>query len=70
LNLRTFELGMISFRPDPAQFRTIAVYADSLAFIVSPRHPLAGSGAGFHRRPGRGAVCGAQCDFAAAAEGD
>ena len=41
LNLRTFELGVISFRPDPAQFRSIAVYADSLAFIVSPRHPLA-----------------------------
>ena len=43
LNLRTFELGMISFRPDPAHFRTIAVYADSLAFIVSPGHPLAGA---------------------------
>jgi DNA-binding transcriptional LysR family regulator len=43
LNLRTFELGMISFHPDPAQFRTIAVYADSLAFIVSPSHPLAGA---------------------------
>jgi DNA-binding transcriptional LysR family regulator len=43
LNLRTFELGVISFRPDPAQFRTIAVYADSLAFIVSPSHPLAGA---------------------------
>lgn len=41
LNLRTFELGVISFKPDPAQFRTIAVYADSLAFIVSPNHPLA-----------------------------
>jgi DNA-binding transcriptional LysR family regulator len=41
LMLRTFELGMISFRPDPAQFRTIAVYADSLAFIVGPNHPLA-----------------------------
>jgi DNA-binding transcriptional LysR family regulator len=41
LSLRTFELGMISFRPDPAQFRTIAVYADSLAFIVSPNHRLA-----------------------------
>ena len=44
LNLRTFELGMISFRPDPEQFRTIAVYADSLALIVSPHHPLAGAG--------------------------
>jgi DNA-binding transcriptional LysR family regulator len=43
LNLRTFELGVISFRPDPAQFRTIAIYGDSLAFIVSPHHPLAGA---------------------------
>jgi DNA-binding transcriptional LysR family regulator len=43
LNLRTFELGVISFRPDPVQFRTIAVYGDSLAFIVSPKHPLAGA---------------------------
>ena len=42
LNLRTFEIGVISFRADPAQFRTIAVYADSLALIVSPNHPLAG----------------------------
>ena len=43
LNLRTFELGMISFRPDPANYRTIAVYGDSLALIVSPSHPLAGA---------------------------
>lgn len=42
LNLRTFELGLISFRPDPAQFRAIAVYGDSLAFVVSPSHPFAG----------------------------
>jgi DNA-binding transcriptional LysR family regulator len=41
LNLRTFEIGVISYRPDAAQFRTIAVYGDSLALIVSPRHPLA-----------------------------
>lgn len=41
LNLRTFELGVISFRPDPAQFRTIAVYGDSLAFVVGPHHRLA-----------------------------
>jgi DNA-binding transcriptional LysR family regulator len=41
LSLRRFELGVISFRPDPAQIRTIAVYGDSLAFIVSPRHKLA-----------------------------
>ena len=44
LSLRTFELGVISFRPDPAQIRTIAVYNDSLAFIVSPRHRLARAG--------------------------
>lgn len=43
LNLRTFELGMISFKPDPANYRTIAVYGDSLALIVSPGHPLARS---------------------------
>jgi len=43
LNLRTFELGVISFRTDPEQFRTVAVYADSLAFVVSPSHPLAGA---------------------------
>jgi DNA-binding transcriptional LysR family regulator len=41
LNLRTFELGMLSFRPDPAHFRSIAVYSDSLALVVSPSHPLA-----------------------------
>lgn len=40
---RTFEIGVISYRPDPSQFRTIAVYADSLAFVVSPNHPLAGA---------------------------
>jgi DNA-binding transcriptional LysR family regulator len=44
LNLRTFEMGVISFRPDPEQFRTIAVYGDSLALIVSPQHPLARAG--------------------------
>lgn len=44
LNLRTFELGVVSYRPDPAQFRTITVYGDSLAFIVSPGHPLAQAG--------------------------
>jgi DNA-binding transcriptional LysR family regulator len=41
LNLRTFEIGVTSFRLDPAQFRTIAVYNDSLAFVVSPSHSLA-----------------------------
>ena len=44
LNLRSFELGMISFRPDPEQFRSIAVYGDSLVLVASPSHPLAGRG--------------------------
>jgi DNA-binding transcriptional LysR family regulator len=44
LNLRTFEIGVISYRPDAAQFKTIAVYGDSLALIVSPNHPLAKAG--------------------------
>lgn len=43
LNLRAFEMGVVSFRPDPEQFRTIAVYGDSLSLIVSPGHPLAGA---------------------------
>lgn len=41
LNRRSFELGVISYRPDAEQFRTIAVYRDSLALIASPAHPLA-----------------------------
>jgi DNA-binding transcriptional LysR family regulator len=41
LALRSFELGVISYRPDPEQFRTISVYSDSLDFIVAPQHPLA-----------------------------
>ena len=44
LNLRSFEIGVISFRPDPAQFRTIAVYGDSLTLIACPKHALANSG--------------------------
>ncbi len=40
LNLRSFELGIISFRPDPGPFRTIGVYADRLALIVGRKHPL------------------------------
>lgn len=41
LTRRSFELGVISFQPDPEQFRTIAVYGDSLALIASPGHALA-----------------------------
>lgn len=44
LNRRSFELAVSSFRPDPAHFRSIAVYNDSLSLIVSPMHPLAAAG--------------------------
>jgi DNA-binding transcriptional LysR family regulator len=36
------ELGVLSFRPEDAQLRSIVVYRDELAFVVHPRHPLAG----------------------------
>jgi DNA-binding transcriptional LysR family regulator len=39
---RRSELGVLSFRPDPDQFRSIAVYADAVAFLVHSSHPLAG----------------------------
>jgi len=57
LSLRTFELGVISFRPDPAQFRTIAVYADSLAFIVGPQASAGLGPSRLHQRAGERAVC-------------
>lgn len=41
LNLRTFELGVVSFRPDAERFRSIAVYSDTLAFVVHPGHRFA-----------------------------
>lgn len=47
LNLRSFELAVSSYRPDPAQFRSITVYQDTLALVVSPNHRLATS----HRVP-------------------
>jgi len=43
LSLRTFEIGVTSFRLDTERFKTVAVYNDSLAFIVSPKHRLARS---------------------------
>ena len=37
------EIGLLSFNPEVAGVRSIVVYKDELAFIVNPRHPLAGS---------------------------
>ena len=41
LALRAFELGVVSFRPDAQRFRSIAVYSDTLAFVVHPGHRFA-----------------------------
>jgi DNA-binding transcriptional LysR family regulator len=42
LMARRSELGVLTFRPDPAQFRSILVYSDEVAFVVHAGHPLAG----------------------------
>ncbi|HEY3990980.1 MAG TPA: LysR family transcriptional regulator [Acidobacteriaceae bacterium] len=42
LQARRAELGVLSFRPDPEQFRSILVYSDAVAFVVHAGHPLAG----------------------------
>jgi DNA-binding transcriptional LysR family regulator len=42
--LHSVEFGVVSFRPEDSQVRSIVVYLDELAFVVNPRHPLAGAG--------------------------
>jgi DNA-binding transcriptional LysR family regulator len=42
LQARRAELGVLSFRPDPNQFRSILVYSDAVALLVHAGHPLAG----------------------------
>ena len=42
--MHTVEMGVLSFRPDDAQVRSMVVYRDELAFVVNPRHPLASTG--------------------------
>jgi DNA-binding transcriptional LysR family regulator len=44
LDRHTFEMGVVSFRPDPSLYRTVAVYSDALDFVVSPSHALASAG--------------------------
>jgi DNA-binding transcriptional LysR family regulator len=38
------ECGVVSYRPDDPQIRSIAVYRDELVFVMHPRHPLARAG--------------------------
>ena len=39
--MHSVELGVLSFKPDDAQVKSIVVYRDELAFVVNPKHPLA-----------------------------
>lgn len=40
---RNSEMGVVTFRPDDTELKSIAVYVDELAFVVPPQHPLAHS---------------------------
>jgi DNA-binding transcriptional LysR family regulator len=42
--LHSVEIGVLSFRPEDPQVRSVLVYRDELAFVVNPRHPLARAG--------------------------
>jgi DNA-binding transcriptional LysR family regulator len=42
--MHSVELGVLSFRPDDTQVKSMVVYRDELAFVVNPRHALARSG--------------------------
>lgn len=42
ITAREVELGVISFKPSDDSLRSVFVFADELALIVSPKHALAG----------------------------
>jgi len=42
--MHSVEIGVLSFRPDDAQIRSVVVYRDELAFVVNPDHALAKAG--------------------------
>ncbi len=42
--IHSVEIGVLSFRPDDAQIRSIVVYRDELDFVVNPKSPLAKAG--------------------------
>jgi hypothetical protein len=39
--MHSVEIGVLSFRPDDPQMRSVVVYRDELDFVVNPKHPLA-----------------------------
>jgi DNA-binding transcriptional LysR family regulator len=42
--MHSVEIGVLSFRPDDPQVRSIVVFRDELDFVVNPKHPLAKEG--------------------------
>jgi DNA-binding transcriptional LysR family regulator len=49
----TVELGVLSFKPEDPQVRSLVVYRDELVCIVGPTHPLARAGKASITRLGR-----------------
>jgi DNA-binding transcriptional LysR family regulator len=39
--MHSVEIGVLSFKPEDPQVRSVVVYRDELAFVVNPKHPLA-----------------------------
>jgi DNA-binding transcriptional LysR family regulator len=39
--MHSVEIGVMSFKPDDPQVRSVVVYRDELDFVVNPKHPLA-----------------------------
>jgi DNA-binding transcriptional LysR family regulator len=39
--IHSVEIGVLSFKPDDPQIRSVVVYRDELDFVVNPKHPLA-----------------------------
>jgi len=39
--MHSVEIGVLSFRPDDPQVKSVVVYRDELTFVVNPRHSLA-----------------------------
>ena len=68
--MHSVEIGVLSFRPDDAQVKSMVVYRDELAFVVNPRHPLAKAGNGVDPSAWGAEFYRAQYFVAAAAEGD
>ena len=42
--MHSVEIGVLSFRPDDAQVRSMVVYRDELMLVVNPKHPFAAEG--------------------------